>query len=101
MKRIAVILAFLFVGLLAHAQKTLSGVQVSPHVVALRSGALQFSATCLYTDGSIDNRSGKTVSWYGSQPTLATVNGSDLASYVSDDGTGTDLTPTDGRRSDV
>jgi len=57
MKRIAVILAFLFVGVLAHAQKTLSGVQVGPHGAALRSGTLKFSATCLYTDGSTDNYS--------------------------------------------
>ena len=98
MKRIAVILAFLFVGVLAHAQKTLSGVQVSPHGAALRSGTLQSSATCLYTDGSTDNCSGKTVSWYSSQPTLATVNSSGLASYVSNCGTGTYHTPTYGMR---
>ena len=101
MKRIAVILAFLFVGLLAHAQKKLSGVQVSPHGAAMHFGAIQFSASCLYPDGSTDNCSGKTVSWYSSQPTLATVNSSGLASYVSACGTGTDHTPTDGRRSDV
>ncbi len=101
MKHIAVILAFLFVGLLAHAQKALSGFQVSPHGSALRSGALQFSATCLYTDGNTDNCSGKTVGVYSAQLTLATVNGSDPASYVSNGGTGTDHAPTFGMRWDV
>jgi uncharacterized protein YfaP (DUF2135 family) len=94
MKRIAVILAFSLVGVLAHAQKTLSGVQVSPHGAAMHSGTVQFSAACVYTDGSTDNCSGKTVSWYSSQPTLATVNSSGLASYVSNCGTATYGTPT-------
>ena len=82
------ILAFLFIGVLAHGQKKLSGVQVSPHGAAMHSGTVQFSVACLYTDGSTDNCSGKTVSWYSSQPTLASVNNSGLASYVSNCGSG-------------
>ena len=101
MKRIVVILAFLFIGVLAHAQKKLSGVQVSPHGAAMHFGAVLFPASCLYSDDSTDNCSGKTVSWYSWQPTLATVNSSNLTAYVSNCGTGTDHTPTDGRRSDV
>ena len=101
MKRIAVILAFSFIGVLAHAQKTLSGVQASPHGSAMHIGAVQSSAACLYSDGSTDNCSDMTVSSYSSQPTLATGNSSGFASYVSNCGTGTDHTPTDGRRSDV
>lgn len=98
MKHIAVIIAFLFIGVLAHAQKTLSGVQVSPHRAAMRSGALQFSATCLYTDGSTDNRFGKTVNWNSSRPTLATADSNGLASHVSIGGTGTAHAPTFGMR---
>jgi hypothetical protein len=60
----------------------------------MHSGTVQFSAACVYTDGSTDNCSGKTVSWYSSQPTLATVNSSGLASYVSNCGTATYGTPT-------
>jgi hypothetical protein len=88
MKRIAVILAFLFVGVFAHAQKTLSGIQVSPHGAAMHSGTLQFSAACSYTDGSTDNCSGETVSWYSSQPSLDTVSSSGLATYVTNCGPG-------------
>jgi hypothetical protein len=46
------------------------------------------SVTCLYNNGTSDNCAGKTVTWSSSQPTLATISSTGLATFVANCGSG-------------
>ena len=80
-----VVIVLLLISPLAYS-KTVSSVVISPQGAVIQTGStLQFSATCTYSDASTDNcaAAGGT-KWVSSRNTALTVNGSGLATAVTD-----------------
>ncbi|MEP6754871.1 MAG: Ig-like domain repeat protein, partial [Chthonomonadales bacterium] len=89
MKSLFFLLTLFIVSPLAYS-KTVSSVAISPQGAVLQSGStLQFSATCVYSDGSADNCAASGgVTWTTSRATSLTVSSTGLAKAATDPGAG-------------